>query len=289
VYRNIVVGYDGSGEARDALALAGVLRARAGIVTAACVAADPDGTGAERTLAPLCESADTPSWLRTLRLAGGAEDLPRVVHDTGADLLVLGSSGSGEPGRTHTGPVGRRLLFGSPCPVAVAPRGFRDRAAAPRMVKIAFKGEGEAAGAVDEGVRLARSLGASVRVLCLVPPPPVWALGAGADAGYSRDHVEQHHLSAFGHLLPEAMALVPSGVPAEGQLLEGPPATALRRELERGGDLLVMASPGVRPAAGVRPGRTAIGVMRSCPCPVLLTPTGVRAIDDPRPSRSAAG
>jgi nucleotide-binding universal stress UspA family protein len=258
------------------------------MVTAACMPADPGGTGAERTLAPFSERTDSPPWLRTLRLAGGSEHLLRLVHDTGADLLVLGSSGSGEPGRTHTGPVGRRLLFGCHCPVAVAPRGFREVAATPRTVTIAFGGEDEAVSAVDEGLALARSLGAGVSVVCLVPPAPVWALGAGADAGYSRGHVEHHHLRACGHLLPEAMARVPAGVPAEGRLLEGRPAEALRRELEHGADLLVMASPGVRPAPGVRPGRTAIDVMRSSPCPVLLTPTGVREMTDPRPTQPAA-
>jgi nucleotide-binding universal stress UspA family protein len=288
MYRNIVVGYDGTDEARDALALASVLRARSGMVTAACSPADPDSAGAERTLASLGERTDSPSWLRTLRLAGGAEHLLRLVHDTDADLLVLGSSGSGEHGRTHTGPVGRRLLFGCHCPVAVAPRGFREVAAKPRTVTIAFGGEDEAASSLDEGLRLARSLGAGVSLLCLVPPAPVWALGAGADAGYDRRHVEHHHLSACGHLLPEAMAQVPQGVPTEGRLLEGLPADTLRRELDRGADLLVMASPGVRPAPGVRPGRTAIDVMRSSPCPVLLTPTGVREIADPGPAQPAA-
>jgi nucleotide-binding universal stress UspA family protein len=287
MYRNIIVGYDGSAEARDALALATVLRARGGMVTAACVPGDPDSRGGARTLAPHGDSTESPPWLRTLSLAGGSENLLRLVHDTGADLLVLGSSGSGEPGRTHTGPVGRRLLFGCHCPVAVAPRGLREVAAKPRTVTIAFGGEDEAASAMDEGLRLARSLGAGVSLLCLVPPAPVWALGVGADAGYTRDDVEHHHLRACGHLLPEAMAQVPEGVPAEGRLLEGRPGDVLPRELEGGADLLVMASPGVRPTPGVRPGRTAIAVMRSCPCPVLLTPTGVRPIAEPRLSHTA--
>ncbi len=290
MYRNVIVGYDGTNEARDALALAGVLRAREGMITAACVPAEPDSTGVERTLAPLDGDTAAPPWLRTMRLAGaaGGEELGRLVHDTGADLFVLGSSGRGDPGRTLAGPVGRRLVFGSPCPVVVAPRGFRERAEAPRVVTIAFEGSDEAASAVDEGVRLARSLGAGVTLLSLVPPPPVWALNAGADEGYSRGDVEHHHLSAFVRVLADALALVPAEMHAEGRLLEGRPVAALREEVKRGGDLLILASPGVRPAAGVRPGRTAIGLMRSCPCPVLLTPTGIRPMAESRPSHTAA-
>ena len=170
--------------------------------------------------------------------------------------------------------MGRRLLSGSPCPVAVAPRGFRHRAAAPRTVKIAFECEQEASSAVEEGTRLARSLGGGVELLCLVPPLAAWAIAAGADAGYSRGDVESHHHSAFAHVLAAALALVPDDVPAEGRLIEGRPAAALRREIEHGGDLLVMASPGARPAPGVRPGATAIGVMASCPAGVAHTHCG---------------
>lgn len=290
MYPNIVVGYDGTEEARDALVLASVLRAGGGIVTAACVPAGQGAADAERTLKPIGDGTSTVPWLQTVSLPEDCdvEGLLRLVHDTGADLFVLGSSQAGEAGRTHTGPVGRRLLFGCPCPVAVAPKGFRDRSVEPQTVQIAFEREDEAASAVDEGVRLAQWLGAGVRLLCLVPPLPAWALGAGAEAGYSRRDVEQNHLSSFDHILAGAMALVPDDVPAEGRLIEGRPVAALAREVERGGDLLVMASPGARPAPCVRPGTTAIGVLGSAPCPVLLTPTGVRAMGDRRPSGSAA-
>jgi nucleotide-binding universal stress UspA family protein len=280
VYRNIIVGYDGSDEARDALALAGVLRDREGVVTAVCSPSNAPGASAERTLARLGEGGATAPWLQTRRLAAseGAEGLLHVVQETGADLFALGSSHRSEAGRTLTGPVGRRLLAGCRTPVAVAPKGYRGRTSDPSVVTIAFEAQGEAASAVPEGVRLAQSLGAGLQLLCVVPPLPRWALDAGVEAGYSRGDVEQHHLSSFGHLLEGAMAFVPAGMVAEGRLLEGRPAAVLLRELKRGVDLLVMASPGVRPVAGVRPGATAIGVMRSCPCPVLLTPTGVRTI-----------
>ena len=288
MYRNIIVGYDGSDEARDALALAGVLRDPEGVVTAVCAPSNAPGASAERTLARLGEGADTAPWLQTRSLAAsaGAEGLLHVVHETGADLFALGSSHRSEAGLTLTGPVARRLLAGCRSPVAVAPKGYRGRTSDPSVVTIAFEAEGEAASAVQEGIRLAQSLGAGVQLLCVVPPLPPWALDAGVDAGYSRGDVEQHHLSSFGHLLEGAMAFVPAGMVAEGRMLEGRPAAVLLRELKRGVDLLVMASPGVRPVAGVRPGTTAIAVMRSCPCPVLLTPTGVRTIST-RPHAAA--
>jgi nucleotide-binding universal stress UspA family protein len=271
MYRNILVGYDGSEEARDALALAGVLKDSDGVVTAAYV------TGSAPS--PLLELEGAAPWLRTRAVEGSeAQALLGLVYETGADLLVLGSSCRGEAGQMLTGPVGRRLLFGCPCPVAVAPREHRRGIARPRLVGIAFEAEGEAASAVDEGVRLAESLGAGLRLLCVAPPLAPWALEAGTDAGYPRSDAERHHLDSFRHVLEDALASIPAGINVEGRMVEGRPASVLLREAGNGIDLLVMASPGVRPVPSVRPGATAIEVMESCPCPVLLTPTGVRSL-----------
>ena len=281
MYRNIVVGFDGTPEARDALALAVALRDHEGVVTAASVSSDGRGAEADQALPALGDRV-AGEWLRSRPLVGrdAAERLLKLVRESGADLFVFGSSARSEAGRTTLGPVGRRLLFGCPCPVTVVPKGFRQRTGAPGLVGVAFETEDEAVHAVEEAVHVARSLGADLRLLCIVPPLPAWALYAGRDAGYSSDEVERQHLSSFAHVLDQALAAVPAGVSAEGRLLEGRPAAALRREVESGVDLLVMASPGVRPVPGVRPGTTALGVLRSSPCPVLLTPTGVRATDD---------
>ena len=254
MYRNVIVGYDGSEEAADALALAELLR-------------DPEGT--------LARAAEDE--------AGG---LHRTVSESAGDLLVLGSSSRAKSGRTHTGPVGRRLLFGSPCTVAIAPKGFRHKAAGPRLVAVAFEAEDEALRAVEEGVRIAQAFGADVRLLCLVPPVAPWALVAGTDAGYAREDVERHHRETFAHVLDHALATVPESVRAEGRTVEGRPDAALAAAAREGADLLVMASPGVRPVPGVRPGATAAAIMRACPCPVLLTPTGAR--DTGSPARPAA-
>src|ERR687885_718966 len=52
----------------------------------------------------------------------------RALHELAeresAALLVLGSSHRSAVGRVLAGTTAERLLHGSPCPVAVAPRGF---------------------------------------------------------------------------------------------------------------------------------------------------------------------
>ena len=49
-----------------------------------------------------------------------------------AGLIVVGSTHTGRAGRVLPGSTAERLLHGSPCPVAVAPKGYAHRAAASR-------------------------------------------------------------------------------------------------------------------------------------------------------------
>ena len=98
-----------------------------------------------------------------------------------------------------------------------------------------------------------------------------------------------HHVRPFEHVLEDALDAIPPGVRVETHMLEGPPASTLLRELERGVDLVVMASPGARPIANVRPGATALAAIGRSPCPVLLTPTSVRPTADERLATGPAG
>jgi len=250
MYSNIIVGYGGGDEGAEALALAEALRADGGTITPIRLAGDPDDP----------------------------QELHRHMSESGADLLVVGSSYRDQIGMTLTRTAGRALLCGSRCPVAVAPSGFRAGATAgPRVIAVALENEDEGLHAVDEAVRLAGSAPVELRLLCLVPPLAQWVRGAGSEAGYGPGDVERHHLRPFAQMLDRAVDAIPPGVSIEARMLEGPPAPTLLQELRFGVDLLVMASPGVRPIASVRPGATALAAMSRSPCPVLLTPTGVRA------------
>ncbi len=71
MYRNIVVAYDGSDEARDALALAGVLRDREGVVTAVCAPSDRPAASWNGHSRGSAKARDTAPWLRTQRLGAG--------------------------------------------------------------------------------------------------------------------------------------------------------------------------------------------------------------------------
>jgi nucleotide-binding universal stress UspA family protein len=287
MYRSIVVGYDGSDQGRDSLALAALLRADDGTVTAACVYPDA-GPGRGRQLEHvMLEAADATvvkaradvgaeaGWLETRSMPGHspAHGLHHLAEKSGADLLVVGSSHHSGIGRTLAGSTGQRLLQGAPSPVTVAPNGFRDRASEPRVVGVAFDGSEEAGNALREGVGLAHSVGATVRLVCVVPPPDMF-VGAfryfppdsvGEIAGYEREQ--------FRRMLEEAAEPVPDELRGEAVLLEGRPADLIKAA---GGsfDLLVMGSRAYGPIRRVLLGSTAAEVMRDAPCPVLVVPRG---------------
>ena len=56
-----------------------------------------------------------------------AHGLDDVAEAEKASMIVVGSERHGARRRISPGSTGERLLHGAICPVAIAPRGFRDR------------------------------------------------------------------------------------------------------------------------------------------------------------------
>ena len=146
--RSVGIGFDGSPESRDALALAAGIAAAAGsrLVLHAVVEppglASPDAAwmaisalGGEEWSADTERAAKLESALST-----ALEQLPDGVEGTGelvsgdpaqvlversaeADLLVLGSRGYGPFRRVLLGNVSGEVMHGAACPVVAVPRG----------------------------------------------------------------------------------------------------------------------------------------------------------------------
>ena len=214
-----------------------------------------------------------------------------LVHESGADLLVLGSSQPREGGQhAHRARWAAGSLFGSPCTVAVAPKGFRhDRSRPAARSAIAFEAADEALHAVEEGARLAQSLGARAcgsSASCHRVAP--WALGGrhgrrDTPAGDVREPPPRD-LRARPRQRPRRRPRrrAGRGPPGRG------PARPRRSRPRLGRERTCWCWPprASGPCPGVRPGATAAAIMRACPCPVLLTPTGTR--DTGSPAHAAA-
>ena len=160
MFKKIIVGHDLHDGGDDALALG---RAIATATDAELVVAKVLPV----SLVPL--SADT-DWrdheaetvAERVRLADGKEakadvrpstspgrGLYELAEEIGADLIVIGSSRRGTLDQVLVGNVGLRLLHGSSRPVAVAPRGYRERAAHLQRITVGFNGSDEARIALD--------------------------------------------------------------------------------------------------------------------------------------------
>ena len=142
--RPILAGADGTDSGLDAVAfgarLAGAIEAP---LTVVCVSPEQAGlVGVEaeedvaRHAAAILESArevvgDPEAELRTVTATSPARGLAELAEADGAEAVVVGSTHRGAIGRVMSGSTAERLLHGSGCPVAVAPRGYRRHRPAP--------------------------------------------------------------------------------------------------------------------------------------------------------------
>jgi nucleotide-binding universal stress UspA family protein len=174
----IIVGIDDSAGAQDAVAFA------TGVAEA---------TGAAIRLASVFPYSDVPSrgsneayreFMRTDaqalvdRSAAGVEGIatsteaiadtspPRALHGlaerSAAALVVVGSTHRGPAGCVVPGSTGERLLHGSPCAVAIVPRGYAE-AGPLGTIGVGYDGSDESAAALAAAYQAARRFGAALR------------------------------------------------------------------------------------------------------------------------------
>ena len=211
---------------------------------------------------------DVPFARRELRERSAARALTELAESESVEALVIGSAEHGELGRSCPGSVGERLLTGAPCAVAIAPRGFAaDEPAAFSVVGVAYNGTPESKLGLALGERLARSAGAILRVIAVLPKVIVQPSRIGHTArGYERA-LRAH----FENALEEASSQLAGDVESEIVLLEGPPAAKLA-EATRELDLMVLGSRGYGPIGRALLGGTASDLVRSAHSPVLVVP-----------------
>jgi nucleotide-binding universal stress UspA family protein len=216
------------------------------------------------------ELAASPVAVARTHVLGGtspARVLHRVAETERADLIVVGSSHHSAVGRVLVGDAAANTLHGSPCPVAVAPRGAAEGQSALRTIGVGFDDRDEARRALELAAALARSCEASLRALSVVTIPAVLAGTPAFDETWIDTYREEAAES-----LRSALARV-DGVEARGDAVVGDPRvelTAFSREV----DLLVLGSRAGGPVRRVLVGSTAARLTREARCPLLILPRG---------------
>src|SRR5487761_1277238 len=138
MFRNVLIGVDGTPDGLDAVALATVLADRGASLTLAHVYAGRPTPGrvsnrlfrgfyepAHADSIGLLEAARAETGVSAALISVGAPSVGRGLHtlteEHGADLLVVGSCGRGPVGRVVIGDDTRASLNGAACVVAIAP------------------------------------------------------------------------------------------------------------------------------------------------------------------------
>lgn len=298
--RTIVVGYDGTDHGDDALALGRLL---AGIVEAELVVAcaypdDPLGESAAAHEAARELRADAEERLARARewlgaeAAGGAAGVElravagaapsQVLHDLAeaahAEAIVVGATHHGRALRLLTGSTPEETLNHAPCPVAVAPEGFRHAHPTPggvRQVAVAFDGSPESQHALRIAADCAQRAGARLRLVTAVnsaaagvyPPPPLDVAAYEELGEIARGQAHERLDEAIAPLVGRA------GLAVEGAVLDGDIVGSLLEDA-KGDDLLFTGSRAQGPFRRVLVGSVSTRLLRDAPCPVVIVPRG---------------
>ena len=286
--RPILAGADGTDSGLDAVALGARLAGAVGDpVVIVCVAPeDARLVGAEaendvrRHADAIVEAArgvagevadDLPTELRTVFSTSPARGLCELAEQEDAEAVVVGSTNRGPIGRVVSGGTAERLLHGTSCPVAVAPRGYRRHRLEPlRAVGAAFIDTPEGHEAVRVAADLAARAGLPLTVYSVVALHTNWLRPEAVlpDASVVPEEVRK----AARDALHGVVAGLPGGVRANGELLFGEVVDELSMVADRGVDLLVCGSRGYGPVRRVLLGTVSSALVRQASVPTLVVP-----------------
>jgi nucleotide-binding universal stress UspA family protein len=299
MYSKIIVGYDGSAQANDALALGKLIAGATGgsLTAVGVVQFDPRWGGrdlrlrdADAEFARQIEEAAAPFGVETTTVASSSPT--RGLHDlaesTGADLVIVGSAHHGKAGQILAGNVGMGLLHGSPSSIAIAPHGYAEQT--PQRipeVTVGYDGSGEAEMALSDAIELARASNATLKLVTVAEPPPIgYGKGGGRSQGWHE--LKDEIRDSMRERLKKAAQSVPDDVRVEPTLVEGEPDKALAQIAVEDGGLLLLGSRAYGPLRRVLLGSVSTALVRSAPCPVIVHPRPAKE-QAPTPEPNKAG
>lgn len=287
MFKTIVVGFDDSAGAHDAVALALALAGDDAQLVIVC--AYPTG-GLTARVVPGEHGAlgadDAEARLEAARVL--LEDRPGVqyvaqpsssaaagVHAAAiardADLIVVGSSHRGALGRIVPGTTAAQTLHAAPCAVAIAPYGLRNAPAVSlRTVGVGFDGGRESRRALVGAAQIAHERHAQLHVVAVIEPVTQTFGWAGA---WMYPEFRDDAIAATRSEIAAALEALPDASDAVEEIVDGTAATELLRASERL-DLLVLGSRSFGPVGRLLVGSVAARVAGSCGCSLLVFPRG---------------
>jgi len=188
-------------------------------------------------------------------------------------------------GSTPPGSTAERLLHGSPCPIAVAPKGYaHHEPAEPGIVGCGYDGTPSADGALAIAHRLAAATGARLRVIRAFHPTAT-VPRRGVAMGHAAYNEALHEQAV--QELDAAVAKLGGDPRGEPFYAVGEPA-AILAEASAELDLLVLGSRGYGPLHAVLVGGVAGRVVREAACAVIVLPRNAGHVQEDSLFASAA-
>jgi nucleotide-binding universal stress UspA family protein len=297
MFNKVIVGDDGLDGGADALALARALAPDAELILASAYPWDATpsrfmqlGYGnilRDDTIKALHQRRDDAGLTdaRTVAIpdTSPARALHHLAEAEDADLIVTGAARHAGIGRMLLGDVSRDVLQGSPCPVAVAPRGFT--AAAPATIGVAFDFTLESEKALAAAVELAGAIGARVKMREVVAAD-LWPMMGGYPI-VNLDDIAEELVSDAKERMQAKVADLHTDVAVEIDAVVGGTADRLQ-QLADEVDLLVCGSRGWGAVRRVVLGSTAHHLIHHASCPVLVVPRTADAGTTDTPSEATA-
>jgi nucleotide-binding universal stress UspA family protein len=289
----IVVGFDGSEHARDALSLGRVLAAALQTRLIVVNAYTPqDLLWASGTAQPLDEqerkrvtdaaeaelSEQDRYELRSVASPSAAGALHAAAESEQAQAIVVGSTHRGTLGRVLLGTVAQEVLDAAPCAVVVAPAGL----AAKQPARLARIGVGfDHTPQAYDALAIARSLARRTKGELHI----VWAAHLVAKAfplaflSYLDHDYFQRVRVEIEERLQQVAAPIRDELPVRTEIASGGTNAALIRQ-SQDVDLLVLGSRGYGPMQRVLLGSVSRAVVNNAHCPVMVVPRGIAALKE---------
>lgn len=287
--RAIVIAYDDSPGAHDALALGRALAvALEATPIVATVVVYPDHlidaeerqrTAVRQTARLLAAATERIRDLEPETAVLVDDSRAHALHELAEDrrpiALVLGSSHRAALGRVFLGSVGQSLLPGASCAIAVAPRDYARAAPGPiRRIGVGLNGSRESWSAFSAATSLAERLDANVTAVA-VAEPPRYGYGS-AVAVLTATEYESAEKRRASEVLDEAVQRVPASVSMNRLLLGGMADSGLE-QASQDLDLLIVGSRGYGPLRRVFLGGVTARLMHRVACPLLVLTRGAGA------------
>lgn len=281
VTKRVLVGCDGSSEARDAVALGALLASLdgselrlVGVYPTATFPVPPPFAAAD-----LAAQADAVLRRERDALAPQATveavidiSAPRALHRCAvrhrADVVVIGSGRLAPPGHVAISRRGRQLLGEAPFAIAIAARGWHEQSPQLKRIGVGDDGSAEAREAVAFAARLACASGGRLHLRRVVDD----RLPALVDESLPRADLQQAFEHERGRAQAEASAL---GADAKVSVTVGDPGYELR-DLSEVVDLLIVGSRGWGPAGRVVNGSVGETLIADAACSLILVPRSLR-------------